>query len=94
MAPPLPLKTFKRLLRADLDAIWAGRFRPSSGRRGPARGAKPPESSESSKSSQPFSSPLPDVSATGPHLVITPPACVQKRHDLADGGVANADEIV
>lgn len=38
--------------------------------------------------------PLPDVSATGPHLVITPPACVQKRHGLVDGGVANADEIV
>lgn len=37
VAPPLPLTTFKRLLRADLDAIWAGRFRPSNRhRRGPS----------------------------------------------------------
>lgn len=44
VAPPLPLATFKRLLRADLDAIWAGRFRPSN-RRGPGRGGAAPATS-------------------------------------------------
>lgn len=47
VAPALPLATFKRLLRADLDAILAGRVRPS-GRRGPARAAAAPAAPSSS----------------------------------------------
>ena len=35
----LPLATFKRLLRLDLDAIWAGRFRPTSRAGRPSRAA-------------------------------------------------------